>query len=98
MPKNKILFLVLLVLALTFTAISCQKLETRILVPPTQLPPPTVLEAIPLEDGQLVAVTPHPDDPHWAVLWFQKPDKTIAVVFVNVTQGKVVRRATILRN
>ncbi len=98
MSKNKILFVVLLVLALTFTVISCQKIETRTLVPPTQLPPPTVLEAIPLEDGQLVAVTPHPDDPHWAVLWFQKPDKTIAVVLVNVAQGKVVRRAAIPRS
>jgi len=98
MPKNKIPFVVLLVLALSFTAISCRKLETRTLVPPTPLPPPTVLEAIPLEDGQLVAVTLHPDDPHWAVLWFQKPDKTIAVVLVNVAQGKVVRRAAIPRN
>jgi len=98
MPKNKNLLMMLLVLALTVAGISCQKLATGILVPPTPLPPPTVLEAIPLEDGQLVAVTLHPDDPHWAVLWFQKPDKTIAVVLVNVTQGKVVRRAAIPRN
>jgi len=98
MPKNKILLMMLLVLALMVTGISCQKLETRTRVLPSSLPPPIVLEAIPLDDGQLIAATPHPDDPHWVVLWFQKPDKTIAVVLVNVEQGKVVRRAAIPRN
>ena len=98
MLKNKKLLVVFLMFCLLFAANSCRKLETRILVPPNPPPPPTVLQAIPLDEGQLIAVTQHADDPHWAVLWFQKQDKAIAVVLVNVAQGKVIQRAAIPRN
>lgn len=49
----------------------------------------SVLPVIPLDQGDLVAVTPSPVDAHWVALWFQKPDKTISVRWVNITLGNV---------
>ena len=57
----------------------------------------SVLPVIPLDNGDLVAVTPHPMDGHWVALWFQKPDKTISVRWVNITLGTVGTEMTIPR-
>ena len=57
----------------------------------------TVMPVIPLDSGDLVAVTPHPGDGHWVALWFQKPDKTISVRWVNITIGTVGAEVTIPR-
>ena len=46
-------------------------------------------DAVPLDYGALVGVTPHPETAHWAALWFEKPDRTIAVVWVNVVNGEI---------
>jgi hypothetical protein len=51
--------------------------------------PVSMMPVIPLDSGDLVAVTPHPTDGHWVALWFQKPDKTISVRWVNITLGTV---------
>jgi hypothetical protein len=56
-----------------------------------------VMPVIPLDSGDLVAVTPHPIDGHWVALWFQKPDKTISVRWVNITLGTVGPEMTIPR-
>ncbi len=99
MPKKKTMVVMLLVLALSLGAIACQKLNTgRSASFPTKALPPKVVEPIPLEYGELVAVTANPEDSQWIVLWFQKPDKTIVVVDVNTRRGIVQARATFPRN
>ena len=40
-------------------------------------------DTIPLEYGNLIAVTPNSLSPRWVTLWFEKPDKTIVIVGVD---------------
>jgi hypothetical protein len=90
--------LVVLFLASTLAAVACRKVEPRFSTTvATPLPPPKTLASIALEYGELVAAAPSPDNPYWFVLWFQKPDKTITVVYVNASRGLVVPQATIPR-
>jgi hypothetical protein len=43
--------------------------------------------AIPEEFGTLISVSqPRPE---WSVLWFQKPDRSIVAVYVNVEEGRI---------
>ena len=42
---------------------------------------------IPEEFGTLIGVTQ--PSPGWSALWFQKPDKSIVTVFVNVDEGRI---------
>jgi len=53
--------------------------------------------AVPLDYGTLVAAAPHPDSDAWFALWFEKPDKTITTVWVNVAQGRIGQAASIPR-
>jgi len=95
MTKKNTMVVMLIVLALAMGAVGCQKLEPSsggvANIGPKVLPP------IPLEYGELVAVTPFEGDPFTSVFWFQKPDKTITVVLVNVGKGTVWEQATIPR-
>jgi len=96
MSKKTVAAVFLLALVVTFTAGSCQKIDTsRVLF--TSAQPLKLLDPIPLEYGELIAAFPHLGNSYWVELWFQKPDKTISIVLVNVSQGKVVPRATIPR-
>jgi len=45
------------------------------------------LDAIPADYGNLVGVTSSSSRPNWAQLWFEKPDKTIVVVYVDFVEG-----------
>jgi len=45
---------------------------------------------IPLDYGELVAITPHGN--FGAALWFEKPDKTVVAVRVNYERGVISRR------
>jgi hypothetical protein len=79
--------MVVLCLAVT----SCQKLDDPGLsVGQLQFDKIDLSDAIPLEYGKLVGVTPG-DSPHMAVLWFVKPDETIMVLRVNLSQGQFYR-------
>jgi hypothetical protein len=51
---------------------------------------PTSIEAIPSQYGNLVSVTQQ--DPNVALLWFERPDKTIVIVGLNL-QGRNVSLA-----
>ncbi len=85
------MLVVLYVCALSVGAISCRKLERQ--EPITGGLPVEIVEftdAIPLGYGELVAVTPHPESPHLFRLWFQKPDKTLTVVWVNFRSGRIM--------
>jgi hypothetical protein len=71
-----------LVAALVLTASACRKLDAP---SPPQGPLKTVMvEAIPADMGDLIAVTTAPQWPSNAQLWFVKPDKSIAMVGVNM--------------
>jgi hypothetical protein len=74
-------------------AVSCVPLEKA--PDPTGLIPPGTLEprdAIPLEFGDLVAVTMDQSRPDLAHLWFQKPDKSIVIVFMDYNRGQLRER------
>lgn len=85
-----------LVFVVVFLCGSCNKLPAMS-TPSGPAISVSVLPVIPLDNGDLVAVTPHPADGHWVALWFQKPDKTILVRWVNVTRGTVGAEMTIPR-
>ena len=93
---RKTIFLVSLLVFLALACEACKKLQ-----PDIQGDGPIerikVLPAIPAEHGELIAVTQHPTSPYWSALWFRKPDNTIAVVWVNISQGKVKPSVTIPR-
>ena len=85
----------LVLLGLVFfslTVMSCEKLSQAD-EPGAELTP---LDEIPLEYGELVAVHPHPK-PYVSQLWFQKPDKTLVVINVNVAKKSIDRAVTIPR-
>ena len=83
----KKLFALLYVLALSLGTIACQKLEARPSFEATfAVEKLRFTDAIPLDYGELLAVTPT-RPPHQAALWFQSPDRTITVVRVNVSVG-----------
>lgn len=97
MLKRKTMVVMLFAFALAVAAAACRKLETGRFRTPAAPAPPKILAAIPLEYGDLIAAAPVPDNPYWSALWFQRPDKTICLVYVNLSQEKVVVRATIPR-
>lgn len=70
--------------------IACEKIEdTPRETGALKLSPAKFANAIPAEYGELVGVTPHPGNPEWAAAWFQKPDQTIMVVWVDIVHGKI---------
>ncbi len=73
---------------LSLGLISCEKLE-RVDLSRGPLPfeQAKMLDAIPLEYGELVAVIRPSGSRYKAVLWFKKPDKTIVVVTVTYGLG-----------
>ena len=69
---------------------SCKKLEQpSVTAGPLKFEPARFTDAIPDDYGTLIGVTQNAKDPAWVSLWFQKPDKTITAVFVNIEQGKI---------
>ncbi len=82
------MLVVLCVCALSAGVISCQKLGRQ---EAGLLPVETIefKDAIPLDYGELVAVIPRPEAQGEFSLWFEKPDKTIAVVWVNLVSGTI---------
>ena len=69
-----------LLAAFVLTATGCRKLDEP--APPGT--PSITLDAIPADMGELVAVTTAPQWPSNAQLWFVKPDKSIAMIGVNM--------------
>jgi hypothetical protein len=82
--------LVLIALSLCMANISCEKLEeTQPGDYALKQTPVKYQDAIPEEYGKLVGVTSNSKWGDWAQLWFEKPDKTIAVVYVDFIDGKI---------
>lgn len=51
--------------------------------------PLEVQDHIPADFGRLVAVTSNDTHEDWAQLWFEKPDRTIAILYVNFISGEL---------
>jgi hypothetical protein len=90
--------MLLCLFALAFAAASCAKLPgppplTR---GPLQVEQARYADAIPLDYGTLIAVTTDAESPYMAGLWFEKPDKTIVYVKVNVSLGKIHNEVLVL--
>jgi hypothetical protein len=58
------------------------------------------IQAIPAGYGEVVGVTPHGAHPYIAVLWFEKPDKTIVGMRIDLAHDRIIREpvVTIPRN
>ena len=76
-------------------AVSCKKLENGgpKMSGPLVYEPAKFADAIPEEYGTLVGVTQNPTTPGWVGLWFQKSDRTVTAVFVNIDQGRIYEKA-----
>jgi len=90
MKKAKLLAVAVVVVCLA-TA-SCHKLGSGgpKMSGPLAFEPAKFADSIPEDYGPLVGVTQN--SPGWVGLWFQKPDKTIVAVFVNIDEGKIYEK------
>lgn len=48
-----------------------------------------ILETLPMDYGEVIGVTPHGAHPYQAVLWLEKPDKTIVALRVDLAHSSV---------
>ena len=90
---------VLAVVGLTCGGLGCQKLESdQPVVGANPLPVQAIgsLGSIPVEYGELVAVTHNPESARFAWLWFEQPDKTIIVVSVDFERRQIQENVTII--
>jgi hypothetical protein len=80
------------VLGMVLGLAACEKLPESVV--------PTSIEAIPAGYGELVGVTPHGAHPYITVLWFEKPDKTIVGMRVDLAHDRIIAEpvASIPRN
>ena len=62
--------------------LSCRRISADAQRPPLKIEPVQAVDAIPAEYGNLVGVTQR--DPNSALLWFEKPDKTIVILALTV--------------
>ncbi len=83
--------LVACMLAILLT-ISCKKIERPSAKGPLTFEPSRFTAAIPDDYGSLVGVTQNPRTPAWNTLWFQKPDRTITAVFINIDEGRIYEK------
>jgi hypothetical protein len=85
----------LCILAVCLVASSCKKREliNANVAGALKLAPTKFADAIPDDYGSLIGVTQNSDDPAWVSLWFQKPDRTITAVFVNINLGTIYEKA-----
>ena len=72
--------------------VACTKLESPsdTLVGPLAFKLGGAAGAIPEEFGTLIGVSQPSQD--WSALWFQKSDRTIVAVFVNVDEGRIYEK------
>ena len=81
----------LCLVGLCLFSFSCKKLE-RVNVSQAgdlKLEATKFADAIPDDYGPLLGVTQNAENPDWVSLWFQKPDKSISAVFVNIKEGRI---------
>jgi len=84
---NRICILLTTLLSLTLLS-ACEKLPQQPHEGTPGVPPKPIgmTDAIPVEYGDLVGVAAA-DTPGWALLYFERPDKSIVGVYVNAQRG-----------
>lgn len=90
--------MVLLLYAVTVCMglISCEKLHDEGAIRTARqltVEPLKSLDAIPAEYGNLVGITVNSN---WAQLWFEKPDKEIILVSLNLTEGYLANQVLLI--
>jgi hypothetical protein len=55
-----------------------------------------LVDSIPMEYGELIAVTTNETHPRWAQLWFKRDDGSVVVVYVNYTNRYMGKRALVI--
>ena len=83
----------LCILAMCLLTISCKKLDQPSVAGPLTFEPAKFVDAIPNDYGTVIGVTQNPRSSAWVTLWFQRPDRTITAVFVNIEQGRIYEKA-----
>lgn len=53
-------------------------------------------DAIPTEYGDLIGVTSNATYPAWSQAWFMRQDKSIVIVSINSTSGRILDRAVVI--
>jgi hypothetical protein len=74
--------------------VGCEKLPQQPQAAEAGVPPKAIgmVDAIPLEYGDLIGLS-NTENPGWALLFFQRPDKSIVGVYVNPQQGIIWDKA-----
>ena len=87
-------FCLLCLLAVCWGTSSCQKRQpvSSGVAGELKFQPAKFTDGIPDDYGPLIGVTQNPADAAWVGLWFQKQDRTITAVFVNVNQGSLFEK------
>ncbi len=88
-------------LALCLTVSACQRLDAarplegrgRGDLPKEQL---AYRDALPAEFGDLIGVTSNSEHPSWTQAWFMKPDKSIAIVWINSRTGYMLKDVVLI--
>lgn len=95
---HKRIVLLLALVALSVVAASCRPLPAKVSFARGELQTEEVAftDAIPLDYGTLVGVVSLQDNAYTTGLWFQKADKTIVLVKVNVSLGKIEKNVLLL--
>ena len=85
----------LFVFAVCLLTASCTRLDSSKpkVLGPLSFEPAKFADAIPDEYGTLIGVTQNAQTPGWVSLWFQKSDRSITAVFVNIEEGKIYEKA-----
>ncbi|MFI5315144.1 MAG: hypothetical protein ACHQ6T_05565 [Myxococcota bacterium] len=79
-------------LGLTIATLGCEKIHGNVGSPTLSIKPLAARDGIPAEYGDLVGVIPG-DSPGWALLFFQRADKSIVAVAVDGNRGILSDRA-----
>ena len=54
------------------------------------------LDAIPADYGDLIGVTARPDHPDWTQAWFMRSDKSIVILWIKASSGRILDRALVI--
>ncbi len=91
----KFMFALLIVVTTGVGSTSCTKLEsTTPMAGALSFKDAQFQDAIPADYGRVVGVTHYSPESTWVGVWFEKPDQSIAVVWVNPVEGKIGEKVT----
>ena len=84
-------WITLCALGLVLGLAACQKLDEPRYEPLVE----ETIQAIPSSFGEFVAATPHGRYPYITMLWFERPDKTIVGMGVNLAHDMIIREPVV---